>query len=51
MATSYPDLVEVSDDVALGADAMWLVTHPELRRDPKVRATAGWLRETAASLH
>jgi DNA-binding transcriptional LysR family regulator len=49
MAVAYPELVAVSEDVALG-DYMWLVTHPEFRRDPKIRAVAGWLREIGASL-
>jgi DNA-binding transcriptional LysR family regulator len=50
MATAYPELVPVSDDVALADDFMWLVTHPEFRRDPKVRAVAAWLREAGAEL-
>ncbi len=50
MTAAYPELVSVSDDVALGEDDMWLVTHPEFRRDPKVRAVAGWLREVGAQL-
>jgi len=41
--------VAVSDDVS-NNDHMWLVTHPEFRRDPKVRAIAGWLREIAVDL-
>jgi DNA-binding transcriptional LysR family regulator len=40
------DLAEVSDDVA--AQDVWLVTHPEFRRDPKVRATAEFLKRAAA---
>jgi len=50
MAPAYPELVSVSDDVGLADDAMWLVAHPEFRRDPKVRAVAGWLREVGAQL-
>ena len=50
LATAYPELVSVSDDVALADDFMWLVTHPEFRRDPKVRAVAAWLREIGAEL-
>jgi DNA-binding transcriptional LysR family regulator len=50
LTTSYPELVSVSDDVALAGDFMWLVTHPEFRRDPKVRAVAAWLREVGAEL-
>jgi DNA-binding transcriptional LysR family regulator len=49
MAPAYPELVAVSDDCAQGED-MWLVTQPEFRRDPKVRATAAFLREIAARL-
>lgn len=49
MGPSYPELVSVSEDVSLGDD-MWLVTHPEFRRDPKVRATAAWMREIGADL-
>ena len=48
MAASYDDLVSVSDD--LSADDVWLVTHPEFRRDPKVRATAEFLRRVGQSL-
>jgi DNA-binding transcriptional LysR family regulator len=50
MASTYPELVGVSDDVALPGDFMWLVTHPEFRRDPKVRAVTAWLREVGAEL-
>ena len=50
LATAYPELVSVSDDVALADDFMWLVTHPEFRRDPKVRAVAAWLREIGSEL-
>lgn len=49
MAPAYPELESVSEDVARGDD-LWLVTHPEFRRDPKVRAVAAWLREIAAQL-
>ena len=45
MARRYADLVRVSDDVA--THDVWLVTHPEFRRDPTVRATADFLREVA----
>ena len=38
-------LVAVSDDVA--APDVWLITHPEFRRDPKVRATADFLKRIA----
>jgi DNA-binding transcriptional LysR family regulator len=39
------DLVEVSNPV--GDHDVWLITHPEFRRDPKVRATADFLKEAA----
>lgn len=45
VARRYDDLVRVSENVA-EHDA-WLVTHPEFRRDPAVRATADFLREIA----
>jgi len=38
-------LIAVSDDVA--APEVWLITHPEFRRDPKVRATADFLKRIA----
>ena len=40
------DLVAVSDVIA--AHDVWLITHPEFRRDPKVRATADFLKRIAA---
>ena len=46
VARGHEDLVAVSDDVA-GHD-VWLITHPEFRRDPKVRATADFLKRIAA---
>lgn len=46
VARQHDDLVAVSDDVAL--QDLWLITHPEVRRDPKVRATADFLKELAA---
>ena len=49
VAERFDDLVAVSED--LHVDSMWLVTHPEFRRDPKVRATAEFLREAASGLH
>jgi DNA-binding transcriptional LysR family regulator len=45
-AAVYDDLVCVSDD--LGGSDFWLTTHPEYRRDPRVRATAEFLRTAAA---
>jgi DNA-binding transcriptional LysR family regulator len=48
LADTQDDLMAVSEDVA-GHD-LWLVTHPEFRRDPKVRATAEFLRAAAANI-
>jgi DNA-binding transcriptional LysR family regulator len=45
VARNHDDLVAVSDNVA--EHEIWLVTHPEFRRDPKVRATADFLKEVA----
>lgn len=42
MTRGYDELVSVSDDVAAGE--LWLVSHPEFRREPQVRATAEFLR-------
>ena len=46
VARRVADLVSVSDAVA--ANDVWLITHPEFRRDPKVRATADFLKRIAA---
>ncbi len=46
VARSNNSLVAVSDDVA-NHDVL-LVTHPEFRRDPKVRATADFLKHIAS---
>jgi DNA-binding transcriptional LysR family regulator len=46
VARQHDDLAPVSDDVA--AHDQLLVTHPEFRRDPKVRATADFLKRIAA---
>jgi DNA-binding transcriptional LysR family regulator len=46
VAREHDDLVAVSDDVA--AHDLLLITHPEVRRDPKVRATADFLKRLAA---
>jgi DNA-binding transcriptional LysR family regulator len=40
------DLVRVSKDVA--DHEVWLITHPEFRRDPKVRAAADFLKRRAS---
>jgi DNA-binding transcriptional LysR family regulator len=46
VAREHDDLVPVSDDVA--SHDLLLITHPEVRRDPKVRATADFLKQLAA---
>jgi len=45
MSCLYTDLVCVSDVLFEGEH--WLVLHPEFRRDPKVRALAGFLKRVA----
>jgi DNA-binding transcriptional LysR family regulator len=45
VARWHDDLVDVSDGVA--SHDVWLITHPEFRRDPKVRATAEFLKRIA----
>lgn len=45
VAREHDDLVPVSDDVA--SHDILLITHPEVRRDPKVRATADFLKQLA----
>ena len=45
VARWHDDIVEVSDTVA--TQDVWLITHPEFRRDPKVRATAEFLKRIA----
>jgi DNA-binding transcriptional LysR family regulator len=45
VARRYPDLVAVSEDVA--KRDVWMITHPEYRRDPKIRATADFLKRAA----
>jgi DNA-binding transcriptional LysR family regulator len=49
VARGHDDLVRVSDDVA--NHDVWLITHPEFRRDPKVRATADFLKRIAKEAH
>jgi DNA-binding transcriptional LysR family regulator len=46
VARAHDDLISVSDNVA--EHDVLLVTHPEFRRDPKVRATADFLKHIAA---
>jgi DNA-binding transcriptional LysR family regulator len=45
VAMQYDELVNVSENVA--EHDLWLVTHPDFRRDPKVRVTADFLKEIA----
>jgi hypothetical protein len=45
--------VHVADDLTAVSEAVaeteiWLVTHPEFRRDPKIRATADFLKRVAS---
>ena len=46
VAREHDDLVSVSEDVA--SHDILLIIHPEVRRDPKVRATADFLKRLAA---
>jgi DNA-binding transcriptional LysR family regulator len=46
VARQHDDLIVVSANVA--EHDVWLITHPEFRRDPKVRATADFLKRIAA---
>src|ERR1700704_1061571 len=46
IAREDDELIAVSDNVA--DHDVWLITHPEFRRDPKVRATADFLKRIAA---
>ena len=46
IAREDDELIAVSDNVA--DHDVWLITHPEFRRDPKVRATADFLERIAA---
>ena len=45
VARQDDELIAVSDNVA--EHDVWLITHPEFRRDPKVRATADFLKRIA----
>jgi DNA-binding transcriptional LysR family regulator len=45
VAREHDELLPVSDDVA--SHDIVLITHPEVRRDPKVRATADFLKQVA----
>lgn len=46
VAREDDELIAVSNNVA--DHDVWLITHPEFRRDPKVRATADLLKRIAA---
>jgi DNA-binding transcriptional LysR family regulator len=46
VARDVPELISVSDDVA--SHDVWLITHPDVRRDPKVRVMAEFLKHIAA---
>jgi DNA-binding transcriptional LysR family regulator len=46
VAREHDDLVSVSGDIA--SHDLLLITHPEVRRDPKVKATADFLKQLAA---
>jgi DNA-binding transcriptional LysR family regulator len=48
VAGRFPDLVRVSADTA--RSPVWLVTHPEFRRDRRVKAVASFLRRNAAAI-
>jgi DNA-binding transcriptional LysR family regulator len=48
VAHAFPELVAISDDLMTGE--FWLVTHPEYRRDPRVRAVADFLVSVAQGL-
>lgn len=48
VARQHDELVAVSDHVA--ERDVWMITHPEFRRDPKVRATADFLKRIAVGL-
>jgi DNA-binding transcriptional LysR family regulator len=45
VARHHNDLIALSDNLA--EHDVWLITHPEFRRDPKVRATADFLKRIA----
>ena len=45
VAREHDELLPVSDDVA--SHDILRITHPEVRRDPKVRAIADFLKQAA----
>lgn len=49
IARDEPDLMAVSESVA--DNDVWLMAHPEFRRDPKVRATSDFLERIGAEPH
>ncbi len=46
VARNYPELMPVSDPAA--ETEVWMTTHAEVRRDPKVRVTAEFLKRAAS---
>src|SRR5262249_13938646 len=48
VARRHEELASVSEDTA--AHDVWLITHPEFRRDPKVRAVVEFLKTIAVAL-
>jgi DNA-binding transcriptional LysR family regulator len=46
VARHHNDLIALSENLA--EHDVWLITHPEFRRDPKVRATADFLKRIAS---
>ncbi|MEN0061297.1 MAG: LysR family transcriptional regulator [Myxococcota bacterium] len=48
IAERWPDLVRVSEPRTF-PQSMWVLTHPDLRRNPRVRALMSWMVDTALS--
>ena len=48
VARDYADLMLVSENV--GDQEVWLITHPDFRRDPRVRAAGDFLKRIASNL-
>ena len=46
VARHHDDLIALSENLA--EHDVWLITHPEFRRDPKVRATADFVKRIAS---
>ena len=49
VAREDENLIAVSENVS--DHDVWLITHPEFRRDPKVRATGDFLKRIAKGAH